>query len=240
MRYSSAVPTPQASDLLSPCVLVVKTPVASRKGMAGRLAQQRAAPRRAGGGRGARAGAHPGRRARSLAPPGRRAHHPLDRRPGRPGAPRYHRGSFRDHGRGGRHPSRRLALGDRGGPARRQLRAAVERGLSHAHPPGDRGARPGADRQGGPAAAAGLPRRGRARRQAASSGAQRRPRRARATGGDQPLPVAPRPPSGGASEPPGCGWRRRPARRRGSAPRAASRCPSASTGSSSAPASSTA
>jgi NAD+ kinase len=35
------VPTPQSDSLLSPCVLVVKTPVASRKGMAGRLARSR-------------------------------------------------------------------------------------------------------------------------------------------------------------------------------------------------------
>ena len=35
------MPTPPSDSLLSPCVLVVKTPVASRKGMAGRLARSR-------------------------------------------------------------------------------------------------------------------------------------------------------------------------------------------------------
>jgi NAD+ kinase len=35
------VPTSESDSLLSPCVLVVKTPVASRKGMAGRLARSR-------------------------------------------------------------------------------------------------------------------------------------------------------------------------------------------------------
>lgn len=35
------MPTPQSDSLLSPCVLVVKTPVAARKGMAGRLARSR-------------------------------------------------------------------------------------------------------------------------------------------------------------------------------------------------------
>lgn len=35
------MPTLQSDSLLSPCVLVVKTPVASRKGMAGRLARSR-------------------------------------------------------------------------------------------------------------------------------------------------------------------------------------------------------
>jgi ATP-NAD kinase len=41
MRYSLPVPTPPSDSLLSPCVLVVKTPVAARKGMAGRLARSR-------------------------------------------------------------------------------------------------------------------------------------------------------------------------------------------------------
>src|SRR3954469_10751550 len=41
LRYSPPVPTSESDSLLSPCVLVVKTPVAARKGMAGRLARSR-------------------------------------------------------------------------------------------------------------------------------------------------------------------------------------------------------
>src|SRR3954462_14798001 len=41
LRYSPPVPTSEPDSLLSPCVLVVKTPVAARQGMAGRLARSR-------------------------------------------------------------------------------------------------------------------------------------------------------------------------------------------------------
>src|SRR3954452_6227206 len=41
LRYSPPVPTSEPDSLLSPCVLVVKTPVAARKGMAGRLSRSR-------------------------------------------------------------------------------------------------------------------------------------------------------------------------------------------------------
>ena len=46
-RYSSPVPTPRTDSLLSPCVVVVKTPVASREGVTDRLA--RSGRRLAGG-----------------------------------------------------------------------------------------------------------------------------------------------------------------------------------------------
>ena len=172
------MPTPQADSLLSPCVLVVKTPVASRE----RVAEPAgAAP---GGGSRDRWRTRHGSRS-ALSRPCKRpslawaSRRPWSRSmPSTPGPGARSPRSSGDLGRRRRHPPHRLALGHRGRPARRQLRAAVERGLSDAHPAGDPGAGPGADRAGDPAAAAGRPHRGRDRGTAAASGAQRRPHRA--------------------------------------------------------------
>ena len=139
-----------------------------------------------------------------------------------------------------RHPPRHLALGDRGRPARRQLRAALERGLSDDRPAREPGPHPGADRERRPAAAAGRPPRGRARREGCC------PRRSttsssRTSSRRRPAAIACTSAAGRKSTAaPGCGSRRRWARRRGSALRAARSCRSPTAGSSSAPASSTA